>query len=356
MLLQLISAQTQMLLGTNPIPNAAGLEIEADAALNIQSPTRLRQTTFLFRLPHRVLLLFHIMSFRFKIKDPKKVTAEEIRAAKSVTERQRLLVGNELHSDAIFLVGPDDDTALRIPVHSLLLTTASDSFQSMFSGYWKKEDVIRIKDCDPWAMCSVICWIYAGNLIVERGKFPEVKAIAEKYFVTSLLNFIADGHDEAVKSNPWRVMSFAVESGNNDLKDKCALQIAADIRKQMESAKFVDASEAAITALLSLSFTYDERMLFAKCVEWAARECHRQKLEVTPENQRKVMQSFIHLIAFPGMTAAEFAGQPCTSGILTDKEQVLIFRAIAGEEVETGFRKETRRESRQRLVSVQLAV
>lgn len=301
------------------------------------------------------------MPFHFTIGGPKKVTAdgitaEQVQAAKTVTERQRLLVGNELHSDAIFIVGPDYDTAVRIPVHSLLLTTASDKFQSMFSGTWINEDVIRIENCDPSAMFSVIRWIYSGELVVGSGKLPEVKAVAEKYFVTSLLNFIADGHDKAVISNPWKVMSFAVESGNNDLKDKCAQQIATDIRKQIESADFMNASEAAITALLSLTFTYDKRMLFGKCVEWAARECHRQKLEVTPENQRKVMQSFIHLIAFPGMTAAEFAGQPCTSGILTDKEQVLIFRAIAGEEVETGFRKEVRRERRQRLVSVQLAV
>lgn len=327
--------------------------VEVAAALRIQSLTCVCLHTFRRRNSHppAAQLLIYTMLFTFRIGDPKIVTPdgivateEQVQAAKTVKERHKLLVGNELLSDTIFLVGPNDETAVRIPVHSLLLASSSSAFMSMFSGNWKKEDVIRIKDCDPSAMYSVIRWIYSGELVVENGKFPDVKAIAEKYFVTSLMNIFADGHDDMVLSDPWMVLSFATESGNNDLRDKCAQQIAADIRHQMDSAGFMDASEAGIAALLSLPFKYDETDLFEKLLMWSEAKCGRQELEVTPENQRKVMQPFIHMIAFPGMSVHQFADLPCKSGVLTEQEQLLIFKwIVTGVGGDTGFRVEARK-------------
>ena len=52
------------------------------------------------------------------------------------------------------------------------------------------------------------------------------------------------------------------------------------------------------------------------------------------------MEPFIYQISFESMTAAEFAGLPCESGVLSMEEQVsIIFRIITGKGVENRFRK-----------------
>lgn len=111
----------------------------------------------------------------------------------------------------------------------------------------------------------------------------------------------------------------------------------------MDSEEFDFASADAIAAVLSLDFKYDEKELFQKCLTWAQQQCVSLKLEVTPESQRSVMEPFIHMIAFSGMSLTELADQPCRSGILTGLEISLIYRSIAGEKVETGFRKFARK-------------
>ncbi len=52
-----------------------------------------------------------------------------------------------------------------------------------------------------------------------------------------------------------------------------------------------------------------------------------------------VMEPFIYQISFESMTAAEFAGLPCKSGVLTDKEQAIILPIKAGQNVKNGFSK-----------------
>lgn len=284
-----------------------------------------------------------------RIGDPKIVTAdgivvteEQVRAAKSVTDRQRLLVGNQQDSDFVFLVGQNDASAVRIPVHSLLLRLASDTFSAMFSGKWKEEKVIRIKDCDPSAMFSVIRWIYCNELVYEKGKLPDVIAIANKYFVKSLIDFVVSDDGKAFP-DPWDLITIGVGSGNKRLKEKGAQMIAADIRHQMDSAGFMEASAAVIAVLLSLPLKYEEMDLFRKCVKWAEKSCRRQGLAATAENQRKVMDPFIHLIAFSGMSAEEFADLSFKSDILTDKEKVHIFQSFFRTgKFETGFPKNRR--------------
>lgn len=47
--------------------------------------------------------------------------------------RAKMLLFSERYSDASFKVGPDDDTAVLIPVHTVFLVAVSDPFDAMFS-------------------------------------------------------------------------------------------------------------------------------------------------------------------------------------------------------------------------------
>lgn len=47
--------------------------------------------------------------------------------------------------------------------------------------------------------------------------------------------------------------------------------------------------------------------LFGAAVRWAEAEAHRQQLQPTPENKRRVLGKALNLIRFPLMTIEEFA-------------------------------------------------
>jgi hypothetical protein len=239
------------------------------------------------------------------------------------------LVGSWVHQhEAVFVVGPEDETPLRIPVHPFLLKLVSEPFTSMFSGNWMQESDIRISDCDASAMYSVIRWIYCGELVVRKGKFPGVLYIANKYLITPLLDFINGNHDEFIESEPWKMLTFATESGNEILTDKTAKRIADDLERLISDNKFYFASGEGIAAVLSKSCFIPEMVLFERCLDWAENECHKQGLDPFPANRRLVMQPFFHMIAFPGMTMEEFAGRPISTGLLCPEEESLIFQHI----------------------------
>lgn len=50
-----------------------------------------------------------------------------------------------------------------------------------------------------------------------------------------------------------------------------------------------------------------EIRLFGAAVRWAEAEAHRQQLQPTPENKRRVLGKALTLIRFPLMTIEEFA-------------------------------------------------
>ena len=61
-------------------------------------------------------------------------------------QRYKHLLFNDRFSDVTFSVGANKTTAKKIPAHIFLLTQASDVFEAMFSGNWKKDELIPVID------------------------------------------------------------------------------------------------------------------------------------------------------------------------------------------------------------------
>ena len=159
------------------------------SALRITSPTQKKHLLTCSRHPEES----GNMSVVFTVGDPRIVASGDASESSltniiSPTGRAQRLVGNELFSDATFLVGPDEKTAERIPVHTIFLKMASDSFAAMFSGKFKKEESIRIPDHSPSAVYSMMRWIYCEELVFEAGKLTDVLRIARLYLVDSLIS------------------------------------------------------------------------------------------------------------------------------------------------------------------------
>jgi hypothetical protein len=72
-----------------------------------------------------------------------------------------------------------------------------------------------------------------------------------------------------------------------------------------------------------------EVRLFVAAVRWAEAEAHRQQLQPTPENKRRVLGKALALIRFPLMTIEEFAAGKTLSTFCTIRMQNL-YRLLQG--------------------------
>jgi hypothetical protein len=272
-----------------------------------------------------------IMSAVFAIGDPRPSNLGQQEAGVSSSKRTKMVLGCHNYSDAVFRVGPVDATAVSIPVHSFPLRLASETFAAMFSSKWKKDEPIRITDCDESTMYSLLRWIYCDELLCEAGRLMDVLHLANKYLVNDLFDFVAKHLSaDADASGIWPITTFAIKHGYTSLTDKCLSIIHANDGKALESPDSLVIAEDVAAAVVSYKDATDEMKLFEWSLKWSESECERRGLPQTAASKRITMQSFIHEIAFPAMSAKEFTGLPCSSEILTYQEVVEIMRIIAG--------------------------
>lgn len=60
-----------------------------------------------------------------------------------------------------------------------------------------------------------------------------------------------------------------------------------------------------------------ETVLFQAALQWAASECKRRQLDVSPQHCRLVLGDALYLIRLPTMALEDFANEAATSGVLT---------------------------------------
>ena len=290
------------------------------------------------------------MAIVFREGDPMDtgVTAEA--AAQSVStignpvQRNKHMLFNERLSDVFFSVGAAE-TAKKIPAHTFLLSQASDVFQTMFSENWKNDKPVQVVDFEAPTFCTLLRWIYCEELIFPPGMLVDVMKIAHKYMVHSLISLVTTTFSKVDKKYVWSFHTMAIELEMADLTEKSFNRIKSDQATHLAYADFLNASCASVTAFVSLDRTaVTDLQIFTRCLEWSEKECERRGLEVLPANQRMVMEKFMYQISFESMTAADFAGLPCESGVLTGEEQAAILRIAAGNNVEHGFKKKAQRQ------------
>jgi len=77
------------------------------------------------------------------------------------------------------------------------------------------------------------------------------------------------------------------------------------------------------------SMSVSELSVFQACLAWSGKECQRQGIDVTPENQRRVLGSVLFHIRFPTMSLVEFAQDVSKTNVLTADDRCAVFEYIA---------------------------
>ncbi|XP_024262552.1 BTB/POZ domain-containing protein 2 isoform X2 [Oncorhynchus tshawytscha] len=205
----------------------------------------------------------------------------------TVKERFAFLFNNEVLSDVHFLVGKGMGVQ-RIPAHRFLYS-----------------DEVQI------GPETVMTTLYTA----KKYAVPALEAHCVEFLKKNLR---AD--------NAFMLLTQARLFDEPQLASLCLENIDKNTGDALAAEGFTDIDLDTLVAVLERdTLGVREVRLFVAAVRWAEAEAHRQQLQPTPENKRRVLAKALALIRFPLMTIEEFAAGPAQSSILTDSEVVSLF-------------------------------
>ena len=302
------------------------------------------------RLPHPILLNPRLANLTLHTPVPEavSVSSQEMAnqtisvfpaAGATALDRLTKLYNDKSTSDVTFTVGPNKTEFFG---HTVIIGAASDVFKAHFSGDWKDKKNVNLGDMKEDVFQVLMTYIYTDEITVQKDNLLDVLQLAHLYMMTGLIKSLTNEATFNTYSDEhiWKYLSFAVAINDIELIIRCLKVIDKDPLNALNKSDFLNVETSTIGMFIgSNSLKISESNLFKRLLDWSVYECRRRSppLHISPANQRKVMDSWIHKIRFPLMTAEEFAVVEKT-GILTASEVNLVKNAIRNEKKGmTGF-------------------
>ena len=246
----------------------------------------------------------------------------------SVRERNMFMFKNELLSDVSFKVGKDDSTSEVMHAHKYVLATASPVFFAMLYGdLAENTNIIDVKDCDPESFTEFLRFVYCDQANLNSSNVLGVLYVAKKYILPVLVKQCVSFLMENIAiDNVLEVLHCARYFSEEKLERHCWSLVSRKTYDIVNSEAFLNVEKPLLSAILERdSLTISEIDLFNAVKNWSEKQCTREELNISAENQRGVIGELINLIRFPVMSAKEFAEGPARSDLLHVKDIKDIF-------------------------------
>ncbi|CAG2219712.1 unnamed protein product [Mytilus edulis] len=248
---------------------------------------------------------------------------------KSLSDRMKYMLDNQLMCDVTFHVGSDKSP---IKAHKYMLASASPVFYSMFEGPISEKGDVVIADMTPEYFNMMLQYIYTDETIIDARNIKGLLYGSDKYMLqnlkdkcSELLTLSVDGdhtcgvfqtaHDFHMKDLEKETLNFIYENGNASLESDDFLQLSSDCLKLI---------------IESERLNCDEKIIYLRMVQWSKLRCEEQSLPTTDENIRKFLGELLYLIRFPLMTSKYFTDEVSSTNILTFEEKVALFQHFNG--------------------------
>uniref|UniRef100_A0A1A8QQ92 BTB (POZ) domain containing 6b n=1 Tax=Nothobranchius rachovii TaxID=451742 RepID=A0A1A8QQ92_9TELE len=245
----------------------------------------------------------------------------------TLRERNALMFNNEHMADVHFIVGPRGETQ-TVPAHKYVLAVGSSVFGAMFYGDLAEEQSeIHIPDVEPAAFLTLLKYMYSDEVELEEDNVLTTLYAAKKYIVPAVAKACVSFLETSLEAkNACVLLSQSRLFEEAELTQRCWEVIDAQAELALRSEGFCEIDRPTLEIILQRETLHVlELVVFQAVLNWAAAECRRQNLPVSPQNQRSVLGKALYLVRIPSMSLQEFANGPAQSELLTMSETHNIF-------------------------------
>ena len=236
---------------------------------------------------------------------------------------------NKASADVFFQVG---NGSTQIPAHRTVLSEASEEFKMKLEGKWAEvTDIAEMTGVEENVFRSLLIFIYKGGEIdFETRYLLDVLKLARSFLMQDMVDKIISQEVFHVYAphHVWSFLSFAVIAGDEELQNRCLTLIDSDAQRFLSLPAFQSVGSPVIILLVgrnTLGIT--ELELFNFLISWSESNCQRQGLQISAENQRRLMQDFLFDIRY-SLMSLEDVSQVEATNILTLDEMRMIRTTI----------------------------
>ncbi|VDI55300.1 BTB/POZ domain-containing protein 3/6 [Mytilus galloprovincialis] len=221
----------------------------------------------------------------------------------------------------------------RIPAHKMILALGSPVFKAMFYGSFpQSEGDIRIEDITLETFQTLVRYMYTDHLLLSKKNVISLLYAAQKYQIAGLIskceNYL---QDNLAVNNACTIFSNTKFFTMDTLQTNALKFIADNAIEVLKSEDFLLLPSENIVYILELdSLRVQEVDVIRDVLRWVDHQLTKSKIKVDGKSRRSVLlkDSILFTLAIPLLSIEEFTSIVIPCGILTDEEQLLIFKAI----------------------------
>ena len=153
---------------------------------------------------------------------------------------------------------------------------------------------------------------------------------AKKYFITNLTKKCFEFLQQSLPADTApQLLEQSIKFGDEDLKAKVLTKIVEEAPAVLSSDEFIALSKEALHEILQLNLKISNEIeVFNASLHWAESTCKQLKRTVDGANMREVLGDNLFHIRFPVMTIDDINDTIIPQDILTEREQLHIFRYL----------------------------
>ncbi|XP_071125664.1 BTB/POZ domain-containing protein 3-like isoform X1 [Mytilus edulis] len=226
----------------------------------------------------------------------------------------------------------------RYPAHKMVLSLRSPVFKAMFYGTFPQQNGdVEILDIKASTFNLLLRYIYTDRVQLTGQIVISLLYAAQKYQIQSLLSLC----ESFLRNNLWIRSACTIYSNArlfslDQLKQDTLKFIALNAADVFEVKDFLAVPANDLVDILKLeTINITEVKLFQSILKWVDVKLVKAQKLITGQNRRGILLSsgILYLIAFPSLSIDDFTKIVVPTGILTDEEQLQLFKAITMNEI-----------------------
>ncbi|XP_071156170.1 BTB/POZ domain-containing protein 6-like [Mytilus edulis] len=246
---------------------------------------------------------------------------------KSPQDCLKYLLFKETLSDVHFIFNNDYSSG-RVPAHTFVLAMRSAVFEDeLFTERAEHEDIL-VEDISKDIFEMMLKYIYTNMTKITNANSVGLLQAAMKYQIQGLADLCVAHMERSLnRNNVCKILDEAVNFEIPSLKTSALYFLSNFTREVFKTEGFLSLSYTSLDLILDLDkLSTSEIEVFKAVVLWADEQCKKNNIPDEGENKRNILGDMFYKLRIPAMTLRQYSNIVVTSELLTEQEQLQLFK------------------------------